>query len=93
MPLEDDAYLVSLVRMTGQRTLCPQTFTVVWGNSEGQRQWTKPKVYSVSGINTGKVYSVSGINTGEVYSVSGINTGFSCLGTWNDCYQLCSKSG
>ena len=51
--LEDDAYLASLVRVTNQRTLHPQTSTLVWGKFKGQKHLNKRKVYSVSAINTG----------------------------------------
>ena len=61
VPLENDAYLASLVRVTNQRTLRPQTSTVVWGRFKGQKRLNTRKVYAVSGIDTGFTHLEPGL--------------------------------
>lgn len=53
VPLEADAYLDSLVRVANQRTLKPQTSTIIWGKFKGQKKLDRRTLCSISGINTG----------------------------------------
>lgn len=53
VPLESEAYLDSLVRVTTQKTLRPQTSTLVWGKFRGQKQLPKAAQCCITAIDTG----------------------------------------
>lgn len=53
VPLESEAYLDSLVRVSKRTVLKPQTSSVVWGRFKGQKQLSKKTDFSISAINTG----------------------------------------
>ena len=52
VPLENDAYLDSLVRTAGRKILQPQTATLIWGKFKGQKHLKQRVIYSVTAINT-----------------------------------------
>ncbi len=71
IPLENEAYLASLVRVANKTILRPQTSTLVWGKFKGQGKRNKREVYHISAIDTGFIGQEPGLMvTNTVSNVS-----------------------
>ena len=61
IPLEDDLYINSLVRVAQKKVLKPQTATVVWGKFKSHDPTKKKRIYCASAIDTGFIAQEPGL--------------------------------
>lgn len=66
--LENDDYLASLIRMTQDRLIPPQSGIVCWGKARMQRQRDKKMICQIRGIETGHFAQEPGLMVANVVS-------------------------
>ena len=61
IPLDDDDYLASLIRMNSDQILPPQSCTICWGKTKRQTKSRHKNLITISGIETGFISQDPGL--------------------------------
>ena len=61
IPLEDDDYLASLIRMNSDQILPPQSCIICWGTTKRQTKSRHKNLITISGIETGFISQEPGL--------------------------------
>lgn len=79
VPLQNDIYMTSLVRVANKQVLLPQTSTIVWCKLNNQRPVNKDKEYCICAIETGFVNQEPGLMVSNSVSKIGRKRKFPVL--------------